>query len=58
MRIVDVEPQLLEELLSEMQISDSKKRTDFTVYTGLHPTLGRLVVIAGRDGQGAMVEME
>ncbi|MCB1876491.1 MAG: hypothetical protein KDH88_11010 [Chromatiales bacterium] len=58
MRIVDVEPQLLQDLIAEMQVTDTKQKNGLTVKVGLHPTLGRVVVVSGPDGHGMMVEME
>jgi hypothetical protein len=58
MRIVDAEPQLIEDLLSETDIFHSREHTDFTLFAGRHPTLGKLVVVRAHDGSGCIVETE
>lgn len=58
MRIIDAEPQLVTEILEEMTVSQSRRRPAFTVYIGHHRLLGRLVVVEGKDGSGAIVELE
>ncbi len=58
MRIVDAEPQLVAEILEEMEVTESHKKKAFIVHIGHHPSLGRMVVIEAKDGQSAIVEME
>jgi hypothetical protein len=58
MRIIDAEPQLVSDILDEMEEVDSHKREAMTVYIGHHRTLGRMVVIKTEDGSGVVVEMD
>jgi len=58
MRIIDAEAQVLEDLKEESKVVAEKQYPVFRVTTLRHPTLGKLVLIAGRDGNGAMVEAE
>lgn len=58
MRIVDAEPQLISEILEEMNVTDTRNKAAFKLFIGHHQLLGRLVVVKGRDGAGAIVEME
>ena len=58
MRIIDAEPQLINDILDEMEVVDSHKRDTITVYIGHHGTLGRMVVIKSADGSGVVVEMD
>lgn len=58
MRIIDAEPQLLRDLLLEIDIADSKDRTDYSVYVGRHEMLGRMVVVVDRDGSGLIIELD
>lgn len=57
MRIIDAEPQLVCEILEEMNVTESRKKASFTVHIGYHRVLGRLVIIEGKDGVGAIVEL-
>jgi hypothetical protein len=58
MRIIDAEPQLVSEILEEMENIDSKQKDDYTVYVGRHELLGRMVVVVGQDNHGVIVELE
>lgn len=58
MRIIDAEPQLVSEILEEMENTDSKQKGDYTVYVGRHGLLGRMVVVVGQDNHGVVVELE
>lgn len=58
MRIIDAEPQLITEILDEMDVTHTHRTETFVVSTGVHETLGRMVVIEGPDGHGAVVEMD
>lgn len=58
MKIVEAEPQLVADMLDEMEVVTSREQGRYKVYAGHHPTLGRLVVIAVPGEQGTIVEME
>lgn len=58
MRLIDAEPELISDILDEMEIHDSRKTGDFEVHVGHHQTLGRMVVIQGVHGEGIVVELE
>jgi hypothetical protein len=58
MRIIDAEPQLLRDILLEIDVADSKDRTDYSVYAGRHEMLGRMVVVVERDGSGLLIELD
>ncbi len=60
MRIIDAEPQLVRDILDELQVIESHEKDRYTVYVGRHQLLGRMVVISSPedDGGGAIVEME
>lgn len=57
MRIIDAAPELVADILEEMEVSDSIEKTSFTVRIGHHPTMGRIVIILGRDEETAIVQM-
>jgi hypothetical protein len=57
MRIIDAAPELVADILQEMQVSDSRKKSSYLVQVGLHPTLGRIVVISTPKGDATIVEM-
>ena len=58
MRIIDAESQLLNDILQEMEIAESKDKDNFSVYVGRHEMLGRMVVVAGHDNKGVIVEID
>jgi hypothetical protein len=58
MRIVDVEPQLIRDIIDEIEISTSKENTSMAVYVGRHPTLGKVVIIENKDGGSFIVEVD
>ncbi|ESQ16620.1 MAG: hypothetical protein N838_19490 [Thiohalocapsa sp. PB-PSB1] len=58
MRIIDTEAQVIAELKQEGQIVDDKQYPAFKVTTLRHPTLGKLVLIEDKAGNGALIEME
>lgn len=58
MKIIDAEPQLLSEVIDEMTVTESRKRSAITVHVGYHRLLGRLVVVEDKDGAGLIVELE
>jgi hypothetical protein len=58
MRIVEAERELIQDLLEETRVSISKTLREFTIHAGQHETLGKVVIIEGPDGHGAIVETE
>ncbi len=58
MRIVDAEPQLVQDFLSEIDVVASKEHSSLKVYAGRHPTLGKVVVVDSEHGDSVIVEME
>lgn len=58
MRIVDAESELVRDLLDEIELVASRDTPSFRVHAGRHPTLGRVVVIEGSEGDGVIVEVE
>ena len=58
MRIFEAEPQIVQDLLDEGKLISQKQHKDFKVSAMRHPTLGKVVIVEGRDGSGAIVETE
>ncbi len=58
MRIFDAEPQIIQDLRDESAAVVQKELQDFRVYAVRHPTLGKVVIIEGRDGSGVIVEAD
>ncbi len=58
MRIIDAEEQVLADLKEEGRVVAERPYLGFTVITVRHPTLGKLVLVQGPDGSGAMVEAD
>jgi hypothetical protein len=57
MRIIEAEPQLVADIVEEMEVSESMDRGSYVVYVGYHKTLGRIVVVSGPAGEGTIIEM-
>lgn len=58
MRIFDAEPQIIQDFKDEAQIIRSKEHPSFKVFATRHPTLGKVVIIEGKSGDGIIVETE
>jgi hypothetical protein len=58
MRIIEAEPQLVAELLEELEALDSRDRGAYKVYVGHHRMMGRVVVVIDKEGVGTIVELE
>lgn len=58
MRIVDAEPQLIQDFLGEINVVVTKDKPSFKVYAGRHPTLGKVVIVDSDRGDSVIVEME
>lgn len=58
MRMIDAEPQLVTDILEEMELTDSKKKNNYTVYIGHHKALGRMIVIEGAGGNSMVIEID
>jgi hypothetical protein len=54
----DAEKQVLADLKEEGEVVATKQYPAFRVVVVRHPTLGKLVLVEDRDGQGAVVEVE
>jgi hypothetical protein len=57
MKIIDAAPELVADILEEMEVSESKEKASFIVRVGHHPTMGRIVVISGARDEAAIVQM-
>jgi hypothetical protein len=58
MRMLEAEPALIADLKDESEVIGEKRFAAFTLVTARHPTLGKLVIIIGPDGSGAVVEAD
>ena len=58
MRLIEAEPQLVGDMLEEMEITDSRDAGSYKVYIGQHPTLGRMVLVEGPHGAGHVGELD
>lgn len=58
MRMLDGERQFIAELKDEGQVVVERSYPGFTVTAVRHPTLGKLVLVQGKDGQGVVVATE
>ena len=58
MRMVDAEPQLVQDFLGEIEVVVVKENPSFKIYAGRHPTLGKVVIIESKQDDSVIVEME
>jgi len=58
MRLFDAEPSIIQDLKDESDLLTEKSGATFTVVTARHPTLGKLVIVVGKDGSGVVVETD
>lgn len=58
MRLFDAEPQLIQDFKDESEVVANKEHPAFKVFAARHPTLGKVVIVQGKDGDGIIVETE
>jgi hypothetical protein len=58
MRMFDAESRMMAELKDEGRVVAEKQYPSFRVTAVRHPTLGKLVLVEDKDGNGAVVESE
>jgi hypothetical protein len=58
MRLFHAEPQIIRDLRQESDIVATKEHQAFRVYAVRHPTLGKVVIVEGTDGDGIIVETD
>lgn len=58
MKIIDAEGRTLKDLKDEGRVMESRLFPDFVLTTVRHPTLGKLVLVEGGNGNGAVIEMD
>ena len=58
MRLFDAVPEMVRDLLDESEIISAKEHSAFKVSAARHPTLGKLVVVESKEGDGIVVETE
>jgi hypothetical protein len=54
----DAESRVIQDLKDECEIIVEKNLPGFNVYAARHPTLGKVVIVVGKDGSGVIVETE
>ena len=58
MRLFDAEPQIIDDFKDESDIVGHKEHRVFKVFAARHPTLGKVVIVESKDGDGVIVETE
>jgi len=58
MHLFDAEASLIEDLKGEGELVAERQGEDFSVCVLRHPTLGKLVLVAGPSGAGVVVEAD
>lgn len=58
MHMFDAEKQVMADLKEEGTLVTTKQYPAFQVVVLRHPTLGKLVLVEDKDGQGAVIEVE
>lgn len=58
MRLFDAEPQIIQDFKDESDLVAEKEHPVFTVSAARHPTLGKVVIVESKNGDGIIVETE
>jgi hypothetical protein len=58
MRLFNAEPQIIRDLKDESEVVATREHPLFKVSAARHPTLGKMVIIETKDGDGVVVETE
>ncbi len=58
MRLFDAVPEIIRDLLDESHVISSKEHSAFKVTAARHPTLGKMVIVESKEGDGIIVETE
>jgi hypothetical protein len=58
MRMFDADQPIIRDLEDESEILAEREAATFKVVTARHPTLGKLVIVTGKDGNGLVVETD
>ncbi len=58
MRMFDADKQVIADLREEGAVVTMKQLPLFQIIVVRHPTLGKLVLVEGNDGHGAVVEVD
>jgi len=58
MHLFNAEPQIIQDLKEESDVVATKEHPTFKVSAARHPTLGKIVIVETKDGDGIVVETE
>jgi len=58
MRLFDSVLHILQDIKEESEIISAKKRPAFKVSIARHPTMGKVVIVEGKRGDGIIVKRE
>jgi hypothetical protein len=58
MRLFHAEPQIIQDFEDESEVVASKEHRSFRVIALRHPTLGKVVIVRSKEGDGIIVETE
>ncbi len=58
MRLFDAAPQIMQDIKEESEIITVKERPAFKVSIARHPTMGKVVIVEGKRGDGIIVKRE
>jgi len=58
MRLFEAGPQIIRDIKDESEVVAVKKYSTFKVSTARHPTMGKVVIVEAKHGDGIIVEME
>jgi len=56
MRLFDAVPQILQDIKEESEIISAKEHPAFKVSIARHPTMGKVVIVEGKRGDGIIVK--
>jgi hypothetical protein len=58
MRLFDAVPQIIQDFRDECEVVATKEHPAFKVAAARHPTLGKVVIVEAKGGDGIIVEAE
>ena len=58
MRMFEAVPEIIRDLLDESKVITTKEHSTFKVSATRHPTLGKMVIVESKEGDGIIVETE
>jgi len=58
MRLFEAEPQIIQDIKGESEVVAMKEHPAFKISVARHPTIGKVVTVEGKHGDGIIVEVD